>query len=88
VVLDNVWLEIDAWKGEHPIGQQDFRPPHGLVNALTHGVTVNGASEVTLRHVRVEWGQHSDVAFAQALHTQRAAGLIVNEFSGEDAPHA
>ncbi|CAM3442003.1 glycosyl hydrolase family 28 protein [Deinococcus saxicola] len=85
VVLDNVRVEVDAWKGEYPIGQQDFRPPHSLVDAPTHGVTVNGASEVTLRHVQVKWGPHAHAAFGQALFTQRAAGLTLDDFSGEDA---
>ena len=52
VVLDKLRVELDAWKGEHPIGQ------------------------------------HTHSAFAQALFVQRAAGLSVDDFTGEDAPHA
>ena len=88
VVLDNVRVEVDVWKGAYPIGQQDFRPPHSLVDAPTHGVTVNGASGVTLRHVEVRWGGHTHAAFTQALFTQRAEGLKLDAFTGEDAPHA
>lgn len=85
VILDNVRVEVDAWKGNSPIGQQDFRPPHSLVDAPTHGVTVNGASEVTLRHVQVKWGQHPHAAYGRALSSQRAAGLTLDDVTGEDA---
>lgn len=84
VVLDNVRVEVDVWKGEYSIGQQDFRPPQSLVDAPTHGVTVDGASEVTLRNIQVEWGPHKHAAFGQALFTVRAAGLMLDNFTGEE----
>lgn len=59
-----------------------YRPEH-FSDAISSGL--NGASAVTLRHVQVKWGPHPHAAFGQALFTQRAAGLIVNDFSSEDA---
>lgn len=86
VVLDNVRVEVDVWKGAYPIGQQDFRPAQTLMDAPTHGVLVDGASGVTLRHVEVKWGANGHAAFAQALSAVRAEGLTLDDFTGEDAP--
>jgi polygalacturonase len=87
VILEGVRIEIGAWHDHFPGSEQDFRPRSGragLEQRPTRGVTVEGAANVTLRHVQVVWGRERRDHFGAALYCDRAGGLRLEDFSGED----
>lgn len=90
IQLENVRLELDKWS-KWPGGRQDFRPcpggeAAGMPDHPTVGFFINNATNVTLRHCQLVWGQNPPDYFHHALEaTGVVTGLTLENFQGESA---
>lgn len=86
LVLDNVRIEVGKWT-KWPGGFNDTRPGlgEGVYEHKTAGVYVQHANDVSLRDVRVVWGENPPDYFGPALETHDIAGLESHGFKGGHA---
>lgn len=86
IVLDNVRVEIDKWtKWEG--GIYDKRPciDEGLEHRDNAGVYCAHAKDVTLRNVKVVWGQDLPDYYGAALEAENVTELNLENFKGKAA---
>ncbi len=86
IVLDNVQIEIGKWT-TWPGGFYDLRPGihEGVYEHKTAGVYVQHAHGVTLRNVKVVWGETRPDYFGAALEAHDVTGLELTDFKGQAA---
>jgi len=90
IVFDNVRLHLDKWS-KWDGGRHDRRPLDkgwncGLTSGRTSAVYLDNARDVTLRNVRVTWGQELPMTYAHCLEAHNAEGLRIENLIG-DAAH-
>ena len=86
LVLDNVRVELGKWT-TWPGGFYDLRPGihEGVYEHKTAGVYVQHATGVTLRNVKVVWGETRPDYFGSALEAHDVTGLELTDFKGQAA---
>jgi hypothetical protein len=97
LVLDDIRVEVNK-SSKWPGGRHDRRPcdalgpsfrdptkDPGLTEHPTSGVFIEHARDITLRDVRVHWGENRPPYYRHALHARHVDGLALDRFRGEAA---
>lgn len=87
ILLENIRVEIVKWT-KWPRGIYDMRPceGEGIVERDNAGIFCTYVNDVTLRHVKVIWGQDEmPEYYGAALEAENVDGLKMEDFQGKGA---